>query len=134
MIEKKIIIGLGIIWIIYSLIISNFGRCHFWIDEYNDGWYVMDVFKEDGIKYPEQYDGPFDEKKAINYILECREEALKFKKNYGMIYNLIPENRDVYGHSENIFISILSTIMDYTLSLLPIYFLYKYYQKIDVKK
>jgi len=131
--KKNIIIGLGIIWLIYSLIAQNFGVCPFWIEEYDDGWYVMDVITEDDIDYPEQYDGPFDEKTATDYIIGCREEASRFKKNYGTIYNLIPENRDVYGKRENLFMSILSIIMDYTFMLLPLYFLYKIYQKNDLK-
>lgn len=128
--KKNIIIGLGIVWFIYSTIAQTFGVCTYWIEEYDDGWYVMDLITEDDIDYPEQFDGPFDEKTATNYIIECREEASIFKKNYGTIYNLIPENRDVYGKRENLFMSFLSSFMNFTFILLPLYILYKFHKKL----
>jgi len=128
--KKNIIIGLGIVWFIYSTIAQTIGVCSYWIEEYDDGWYVMDVITEDDIDYPEQFDGPFDEKTATNYIIECREEASIFKKKYGTIYNLIPENRDVYGKIENLFMSFLRIIMNYTFMFLPLYILYKFHKKL----
>ena len=130
--KKRIIIGLGIFWGVYSIVIMNFGDCSFWIEEYNDGWYLMSVVVEDDINYSEQLDGPFNEELAIKRIEECKQDAAKFKKCFGTIYNLIPNiNRNIYGEKENIFVAILSNLMKLSFLILPLYYLSKHYEKVE---
>ena len=68
-------------WVIYCTTISVFGYCPYWIDEYDDGWYIMEIIEEEeGVDYPVFVEGPFDEKTAINNIIECRKISQDFRK------------------------------------------------------
>ena len=130
--KKRIIIGLAIFWGVYSIVIMNFGDCSYWIEEYNDGWYLMSVVVEDDISYSEQLDGPFNEELAIKRIEECKQDAAEFKNCFGTIYNLIPNtNRNVYGEKENIFVAILGHLMRLSFLILPLLYLSKHYEKVE---
>ena len=128
--KKNIIIIIGFIWGLYSTLVTSSGRCSFWIEEYDDGWYLMEKFEDVDTTYGVVYDGPFDKKTAEDYMFECRKEALRFKKKYGTIYNLVPQYEDLYGTKKNMFIRIMIYLMNVTIMWLPIYFLYKFYKKL----
>ena len=81
---------LGFTWMIYSIIIIGSGNCNNWIEEYKDGWYIMDSVEEDGQSYSELLDGPFSEDEAIQQIYSMRDEAHKFKRTYGTVFSLVP--------------------------------------------
>ena len=129
--KKNIIIITGVTWFLYSFWVTQFGECGFYLEEYDDGWYLMDTFEdEDNVSYDTKIDGPFDKKTAEDYMVECRKKALRFKKTYGTIYNLIPEHTDVYGIENKNFNYYIGLIMVLTFMYLPLYFLYKLYKKL----
>lgn len=128
--KKLIIIVTGVMWVNYCAIISVFGYCPYWIEEYEDGWYVMEnIEDEQDVDYSVIVEGPFDKTTAVNNIIECRKISQDFRKTYGTIFNLILEDRDVYGKINNILISFFNFIMMCTFALLPLYFLYRFYIK-----
>ena len=59
-IKQIIIIILGVSWVLYSLLI-DYTDCFYWIEEFNDGWYVMES-TDVGDRYIDvQTEGPFSE-------------------------------------------------------------------------
>ena len=96
-IRNKIVITLGIFWFLYHLIIMAGGFCDYFIEEkYENEWYVYESDSEaDGVggNTYSQYavDGPFNKYDAIQCLNKYRREAKEFRRNYGTIYNLIPE-------------------------------------------
>jgi hypothetical protein len=99
MIKKNSFFILSILWVTYHSIICTKGFCEYWIDEYNDGWYLIENL-DVGDGYNEQtiFDGPFKEKEAINYLNELEIKSQNFKKKYGTIYNFLPIlEKDDYG-------------------------------------
>ena len=80
---------LQFVWWIYSIIILGNGECPFWIEQFDDGWYLMEEVT--GTQYTDKFDGPFDYEFAENYLNDCKNEAKNFKIKYGTVWNLVPE-------------------------------------------
>ena len=91
-----------IIWVIYSLTVTNWGNVDWWAEEMSDGWYQMieECETDDyGNKcWPVILDGPFTKAEIDNMYLKDERDANEFMKKYGTIYNLrLKENNVLFG-------------------------------------
>ena len=130
---------LGFTWMIYSVIIIGSGNCYNWIEEYEDGWYIMASVEEDGQSYSDWIDGPFSEDEAIQEIDFMRDEAQKFKRTYGTVFNFLPTRYpNVYtgsgsSLSENLKHLLFVRFPEGVLSIGPLYILYFLYNRSENK-
>lgn len=124
--KGNFLIGLSLVWIFYSILVMNGSSCSYWIEKFNDGYYIMTESGEDEYKYEEQFEGPLDESSALKWLDTCIKEGESFRRKYGTIFNLnIASGKDKYGYNENFFLAYLSGIIDVIIMLLPFYFYHK---------
>ena len=110
------------------------GFCDYFIEEkYENEWYVYESDSEaDGVggNTYSQYavDGPFNKYDAIQCLNKYRREAKEFRRNYGTIYNLIPEaDINIIDGDYTGWYRIVFVLMSYLFLIGPLYLLYKYY-------
>ena len=115
-------------WIIYSLLVTS-NECTNWIEEFDDGWYIMEIYKEDyETSYPVTYDCPFSLNEAKKWIDECYEESQIKTKAYGTIYNLLPSKKSYFNDS-GFFYYILRQLIFYLFFFGPPIIIYNKYIK-----
>ena len=115
-------------WLIYSIFVVS-GECENWIEEYDDGWYIMETYREDyETTYPDIYDGPFSLNEAKKWIDDCYKESQVRIRAYGTIYNLMPSKVDYFNDS-GFFYYILRQLIFYLFMFGPPILLYNKYIK-----
>ena len=86
-----------IIWIVYGLIISSGSSVGWWPEEKSDGWYMMaEECEDDGrggkMCWDYKIDGPFTKSEIDGYFEEDSRSADEFRRKYGTIYNIVPND------------------------------------------
>lgn len=114
-------------WLIYSFIIFSNGVCSYWIDEYEDGWYIMTSESDgDGGYYPEDIDGPYSYDEAVDWITNCKDYSEEYLLKYGTIYNLLPSpNKYIGNNGDSKFIpGFIFLVFKYPFFFLPLILIY----------
>ncbi|MBC8308097.1 MAG: hypothetical protein H8E55_71610 [Pelagibacterales bacterium] len=91
---RVILIVVGFLWLTYTMIVASSGSCGLWEEKSDNGeWYIYHTVHEEmdaygnSFSHEEVFMGPVSLKDANQIINECEDEANRFKRKYGTIYN-----------------------------------------------
>ena len=125
--KKYRIAIISVSWLIYSFIINSSGVCSYWIDEYEDGWYIMTSESDgDGGYYPEDIDGPYSYTEAVDWITNCKDNSEEYLLKYGTIYNLLPSPNKYLkiDGDKSFFPWLINYLLSYPMYFSPLFIFY----------